>query len=385
MNSEDFSGESTGRLVDIELPRSKVAFLPDPLPRNWEQPLELWPLITEARESIARLDGIGRYMPNPQLLLRPLQNREALRSSSMEGTYATPEELLLFEAEPVNPTSDKDRANEWLEVFNYGRALISGRAGLDEGYPLSLQLIRSMHSELLSGVRGQDKSPGQFRNVPVQIGHDARFVPPPPYNVEECLHDAEAFLEEELSIDCLIKAFMLHYQFETIHPFKDGNGRVGRLLLSLQIYRDLNLSNPWVYMSAFFERYKDEYINYLYNVSAKGDWFTWLAFCLRGVVEQARDTERRISSLLEIKDRYIGLINSQSQASARLVQIVNDLFENPVISVPRLKDKHNVSYPTAKADVDRLISLNILMESRMDIRPKHYLASEIMSAAYGEE
>ncbi|SHL26035.1 Fic family protein [Halomonas caseinilytica] len=385
MDDSDFQRGATGRLVEVSLPRSKYAFVPDPMPRDWEMPTRLWPLLAEAKEAIARLDGMGRYMPNPELLLRPLQNREALRSSSMEGTYATPEELLLYDASPVEPSSDKDRANEWREVWNYGRALLAGKAILDAGYPLSLALLRTMHEELLSGVRGQDKSPGEFRKGLVQIGHDARFVPPPDISLSDCLQDFDDSLKKKTSYDCLIKAFMMHYQFETIHPFKDGNGRVGRLLLSLQMYKELDLANPWVYMSAFFEKYKDEYIEYLYNVSTKGDWETWLAFCLRGVKEQANDSLSRVDLLVGLKEEYQEKIHSQSQASARLVQISSDLFENPVVTIPAIARRYDVSFPTAKSDVNRLVKLEILKKHPESQKPQIFFADGIMRAAYGEE
>ena len=225
----------------------------------------------EAREAIARLDGVGRHMPNHNLLLRPLQQREALRSSSMEGTYATPEELLLYQAEPREPRSSDDRVNAWREVFNYGQALTAGKEILDEGYPLSLQLIRTLHAELLRGVRGEEKAPGEFRQRQVQVGAGGRFIPPPAHYLPECLEALEQSLAAQTGIDPLIRAFMVHYQFEAIHPFNDGNGRVGRLLLSLHIYRSMELGSPWLYLSPFFERHKDDYIDSLFRVSAHND------------------------------------------------------------------------------------------------------------------
>ncbi|MGQ0332957.1 Fic family protein [Halomonas elongata] len=385
MNPEDFQSEATGRLVEVDLPRSKYSFVPDPMPLEWDMPTGLWPTLAEAKQAIAKLDGMGRYMPNPELLLRPLQNREALRSSSMEGTYATPEELLLYDASPVDPVSDKDRVNEWREVWNYGRALLVGKQLLDAGYPLSLALLRAMHEELLSGVRGQDKSPGEFRKGLVQIGHDARFVPPPHFCLSECLSGFEEALGQDVTYDGLIKAFMMHYQFETIHPFKDGNGRVGRLLLSLQIYKELGLENPWIYMSAFFERYKDEYIEYLYNVSACGGWEKWLLFCLRGVIDQANDSVARVDALVRLKEDYQGRIHDQTQASARLIQIINDLFENPVVTIPAFSERYGVSFPTAKSDVQKLCELGVLEKHRKKQRPQIFLAAGIMQAAYSEQ
>lgn len=157
------------------------------------------------------------------------------------------------------------------------------------------------------------------------------------------------------------------------------------MLLSLQIYKELGLANPWLYMSAFFERYKDEYIEYLYNVSTRGDWETWLAFCLRGTVAQANDSLARIDTLVGLKEEYHGRIHNQTQASARLIQIITDLFENPVVTIPAFAEKYRVSFPTAKSDIEKLIDLGILVKHRAKQRPQIFLAAGIMQAAYGEE
>jgi Fic family protein len=170
-----------------------------------------------------------------------------LKSSSLEGTYATPEQLLLFEIEPREPKSSKDPVNSWREVSNYSRALRIGQDLLSD-LPISLRLIKELHKELLRGVRGENKNPGNFRRTQVHIGSDRRFIPPPPTKVKDCLNDLELYIHTENNIDPLIAAFMVHYQFETIHPFMDGNGRVGRLLLSLMIFQNCNLKSPWLYL-----------------------------------------------------------------------------------------------------------------------------------------
>ncbi|MEN8260513.1 MAG: Fic family protein [Pseudomonadota bacterium] len=337
-----------------------------------------------ARESLARLDGVGRHMPNHQLLLVPLQQREALRSSSMEGTYATPEQLLLYQMDPRDPSSDQDQVNDWREVFNYGRALQLGINMLRDGLPLSLRLVREMHRTLLSGVRGQQRRPGEFRDYQVQIGANARFVPPPPLNLPSCLDAFEKYHHENSEIDPLIRAFMAHYQFETIHPFRDGNGRVGRLLLSLTIYAWLRLSSPWLYMSAFFERYKDEYIDRLFMVSANGEWERWIAFCLQGVVEQSLDAIDRIDKLVALSDNYAMKVGA-SGGSARLQPIVDRLFESPIVTVPQVKDLTAVTYPTAKTDIERLITIGILQEGPPETYPKYFFAPEIFKIAYRDD
>ncbi len=380
MEASRFTERSLGRLVEIGASVSRWAFVPEPLPEVWDVPGRLWPLVAEARQAVGRLDGAGRHMPAHELLLRPLQRREALRSSSMEGTHATPLELLLFELEPREPRAETDQVNAWREVFNYGHALAAGREHLDAGYPLSLHLIRSLHRELLAGVRGSDRHPGEFRTCQVHVGSDARYVPPPPHMLPECLEALERALRDLPRTDPLVRAFMIHYQVEAIHPFADGNGRVGRLLLSLQIYRDLGLHAPWLYLSPYFERYKDEYVDRLFRVSTHGDWEGWLEFCLRGVVSEANASMDRIDRLLALRERYRDVAHAARRG--RLHAVIDRLFEFPVITIPQLARRLRVSYPTAKADVGALADLGILQEGPTRTRPKVFLAKEIMRISY---
>lgn len=385
MDSRAFSQQSPGELVRIDVPRPDYAFVPNPLPDAWQMPESLWPDLMEAREAIARLDGTGRHMPNHALLLTPLQHREALRSSSMEGTYATPEELLLYQAEPKEPKSGNDPVNAWREVFNYGSALNAGREVIDDGYSESLQFVRMLHGELLRGVRGEDKSPGEFRKGQVVVGAGGRYIPPPPHHLRGCLDALEQSVRQPRpAIDPIIWTFMVHYQFETIHPFNDGNGRVGRLLLSLQIYKHMELSSPWLYMSAYFERHKDEYIDGLFRVSTHGDWERWLRFCLRGAKEQADDAVYRLDQFVGLKDRYHHEMGQISGASARLHLLIDGLFETPVVTIPQVAERVDVTYPTAKADVDRLVASGILKPGREDVRPMYFFAPAIMDIAYSE-
>jgi Fic family protein len=383
MNRVLFTDNKLGVLVEIRSPRPDLAFVPTPLPTDWPIPSELWPLLMQAREGLARLDGVGRHMVNHHLLLVPLQQREALRSSSMEGTYATPEELLLYQMDPRDPSSDTDRVNAWREVFNYGKALQIGINLLNDGLPISLRLIREMHRALLGGVRGQNRRPGDFRDCQVQIGAGARFVPPPPHLLDECLDAFEKSHHADSSIDPLIRAFMAHYQFEAIHPFRDGNGQVGRLLLSLTIYQWLDLGSPWLYLSAFFEQHKDEYIDRLFMVSADGRWLDWVRFCLQGVVAQCDDTIVRIDRLVALRTDYSERIY-RSGGSARLHLILDSLFVSPVITVPQAKVLTDVTYPTAKTDLERLVALGILAEGPAETTPRFFSAPEIIAVAYGD-
>lgn len=384
MDKSLFGTNSLGRLTKIHIHDTEdYAFIPAPLSTDWEMPNSLWPLLVTAKEELARLDGVGRHMPNYELFLRPLQQREALKSSSLEGTYATPEELLLFEIDPREPKSSKDPVNSWKEVSNYSRSLRLGQDLLKD-LPISLRLIKELHNELLSGVRGNNKNPGNFRKTQVHIGSDRRFIPPPPISVMNCLNDLEVYIHKEIDIDPLVFSFMVHYQFETIHPFLDGNGRVGRLLLSLMIFQNCKLKSPWLYLSAFFEKYKDEYIKYLFEVSSKGSWENWLAFCLRATIYQAKDAIKRCDQLLLLKEKYSEQIMQKGE-NVRLSKIIEMLFEYPVFTIPQVSRWLNVSYPTARNDIMKLIKLGLISASKIKHgQSKFYIAQDILSIAYNE-
>ena len=257
MLAEDFTNSKTGKLVAIPSgpPDVKIAFVPNALPPQWEWPERLWKLLLEARTSLASLDGTGKHLPNPEILLRPLQSREAQLSSKLEGTITDPQQQALFQADPRYPMSENDPNNAFQEVYNYRRALRLRLDGAND-LPLSLRLIRDLHAILMDGVRGSDQRPGEFRTIQNQIGRPARFVPAPPEQLGKTLDAFEKYLHVDDGFDPLVRAFLTHYQFETIHPFADGNGRVGRLLLSLTIAEWCGLASQWLYMSAFFEKKK---------------------------------------------------------------------------------------------------------------------------------
>lgn len=373
-----FGSNSPGELVRIE--HGEHAFIPDPLPPNWTFPAELWPLLAEAKQQIGILEGIGRNLPNPGILLRPLEDREAIRSSSLEGTYATPRELLLFELDPKEASSVRDPENDHLEVFNYRKAL---HHGVTSELPLSLRLLRDLHRILMTGVRGKDRTPGEFRKQQVAIGASRRFVPPPPDRLMKCLGTLERSLHDESpAFDPLVQCFLMHYQFETVHPFNDGNGRVGRLLLAIMLQQRCQLTKPWLYLSEFYERYRDEYVQNLFNVSARGDWSTWIEFCLRGTVSQAEETIARCERLLAIRESFTQRV-ADVGGSVRLSRIVEDIFYSPFVRVAALARHLGVTYPTARADLERLVEASILRELP-SASPKTYYAPEVFNVAYEE-
>jgi Fic family protein len=218
----------------------------------------------------------------------------------------------------------------------------------------------------------------------VQIGAGARFVPPPANYLRECLDQFENYLHQPKAMDPLVEAFIVHYQFEAIHPFRDGNGRVGRLLLAITIEDWCGLSGQWLYMSAYFEKYKDDYIERLYRVSTEGDWSGWLRFCLQGVAEQAVDAQERCSRLLSLKEDYRARLD-RSGCPGRVYQIVEDLFVRPFTTAPWIKDKYQVSYPTARSDLERLVKMEILNDMALRLRrQKAYLCEDIFRITYGD-
>jgi Fic family protein len=285
---------------------------------------------------------------------------------------------LLFELDPRESTSERDPANDHREVFNYRRAL---NHGVSSELPLSLRLLKDLHQTLLDGVRGKDRAPGDFRRIQVGIGSGGRFIPPPPEQILPCLDALEKYFHaEQRPFDPLVDCFLVHYQFEAIHPFIDGNGRVGRLLLAIMLHQRCGLSKPWIYMSEFFEAHRDDYIAHLFNVSAKGDWSSWIEFCLQGTIQQAKEAISRCQRLLAVRDEFKRKL-SQVGGSVRLADIVEDFFHSPFVRIADLPKRQGITYPTAKADIERLVEAGILKELSIT-RPKTYYAPDIFNVAY---
>lgn len=380
MDRTKFTANSPGKLVRITQAGQEWAFVPEELPSSWEFDVSLWPLLAEAKEALGTLNGIGQTLPDPKLLQIPLQGREAIASSRIEGTYVTPEQLLLFQLDPREPTQPDEQALDRFEVFNYGQAMLHGCERLRE-LPICNRIVREMHGILLQGVRGRDKNPGEYRKWQVQIGASGRFMPPPSNEVDRLMANLERYINaDDKRIDPLVRSFIVHYQFEAIHPFSDGNGRVGRSLLVLMVYKLHGHSMPWLYMSAFFERFRDEYIENLFKVSTEGAWSRWIEFCLRGVIAQARDSIRRCDQIHQLRRTFLESIPSPSSRTHRIIQ---GLFTSPVVQAASIAQKFEVTYPTAKADIDRLVEAGILREMPK-VFPRTCFAPEIMKIAYGE-
>lgn len=383
MDINRFKETKTGSFVPIKTPTGPdYAFIPDNLPPKWEFPNRLWPKLAEAKAAIAHLDGIGKTLPDPELLLSPLKRREAIASSRIEGTYATAQELMLFEITPRASKTPQDQISAWREVANYSRALAQGNERLIQ-LPFCGKLIKELHKTLMDGVRGQHSKQGEWREHQVAIGSDRRYIPPPKLEMLKCIDDLERYINAiDNRYDPLVRSYIVHYQFEAIHPFGDGNGRIGRVILSLMVAHWCSLSRPWLYMSAFFERFKDEYVDNLFRVSTEGGWDKWIEFCLNGTIQQANDATNRCEKLGKLKGEM--LERARVDGSPRTEQIIHMLFSNPIVRVSSLKRKLKVTYPTAQSDVDRLVKAKII-RPLADVRPKAYYSAEIMKIAYEEQ
>lgn len=384
MKREDFQASATGSLVPTE--RGQWAFVPIPLPPAMLDHARLSKPLSETAEAIGELNGIGRTIPNPYLLIRPLQRREVISSSSMEGTFTTVDALVLAEA------SDGDRSTpDTREVLNYMEALSAAIASLDT-LPLSLRTLRDAHATLLRQVRrdrGANVRPGEFKQHQNYIGayeiEKARFVPPPPREALECLDALERYIHrDEDGLDTLIDAALIHYQFETIHPFADGNGRVGRMLIILHLYMRRKLIQPLLYLSPVFEARKDEYIDRMMAVSRDGDWEGWIVFFLTVMRDSARQAIVLADNIGALQKDYRERLQ-RARNSANLLLAVEYLFERPAITVTSLMNRLGVSYPAAKAYVDVLLRENILVEVPGTSNPKLFLAPEIMKIISGSQ
>ena len=340
-------------------------------------------LLSEAEFALGRLAGSARRLLNPYLIGQPLLRREAILSSRIEGTFTTPEQLVLLEA-GVPDTQDAHAAADTREVLNYVRALEHGLQRL-KTIPVSLRLVREVHAVLLDGVRGGEDQPGEFRTVQNYIGSravpiaEARFVPPPVAEMQEALTAWERDLHRDPDpLPLLARLAVAHYQFEAIHPFRDGNGRVGRLLIPLLLCARGRLTDPLLYMSAYFDRHREQYMDLLLQVSTRGAWREWVEFFLRGVAECAVEGQKLTDDLLELRDRYHGLVGS-ARSSALAASLIDDLFRVPSITIGRAAQLLKVTHATASSNLRKLQELGIVAEVTGRTRGQVFVAREILA------
>lgn len=350
--------------ISVEGGETVRAFIPPALPPN--PPIQLGPLqvlLEQANQALGRLDGLASVLPDVSHFIYAYIRKEALLSSQIEGTQSSLSDLLLFESQesPGVPIEDVQ------EVSNYVAALNHGLKRLREGFPLSLRLMREVHAVLLAKGRGSEKEPGEFRRTQNWIGGtrpgNAAFVPPPPDRVMECMGQLELFLHDDRhGLPLLIKAGLVHVQFETIHPFLDGNGRLGRLLITFLLCAGGALHEPILYLSLFFKTNRELYYDLLTGVRAKGDWERWLEFFLRGVKEtseQAVSAARRIIALLDgDREKITGL----GRAAASALRVHQYAQTHPILAIATAAEQIGITFPTVTGAVEHLRQLAILRE-----------------------
>ena len=341
------------------------AFIPDPLPPR--PPLELTNsrqrLLERATLALGRLDSITLLLPDPHLFLYAYIRREAVLSSQIEGTQSSLSDLLLFELEqaPGVPFDDV------VEVSNYVSALEHGVTRLREGFPLSNRLIREIHGKLLSRGRGSEKSPGEFRRSQNWIGGTrpgiAHFVPPPPSQVENCMAQFERFIHDEhVPYPALVNAALAHVQFETIHPFLDGNGRIGRLLIVLMLHLSGVLSQPLLYLSLYFKQRRAEYYRLLDLARSEGDWEAWLDFFLDGVAQTATTAVQTAQRLVKLFKDDALRIQELGRITATALRIFDALRARPILTLKEVCKRTGISFPAAAKGMDAVIKLGLARE-----------------------
>ena len=324
---------------------------------------DLTRLLSDADRALGRLDGVTSILPNPNLFVAMYVKQEAVFSSQIEGTQSTLEDILEYEAGP----SGENRPKDVEEVVNYVYAMNHGLQQL-ESISLSLRLIREIHEKLLKGVRGEKRTPGEFRTTQNWIGpanctlNEADFVPPPPYAMNEALDTFEKFLHDRMSLPVLIHCGLAHAQFETIHPFLDGNGRIGRLLITFLLCERKILSKPLLYLSYYFKAHRAEYYDRLTAIRNSGEWEAWLKFFLRGVYEVSQASTNTARDILQLREQHRGLITKKMTSSANGLKLFDHLFEKPIITISLAKEIMDVSYVTASSVVQQMEGFGVLKE-----------------------
>jgi Fic family protein len=356
----------TGTTITTAVSGERVkAFVPASLPIT--PPLDMTTLqapLEKATAALGRLDGVTSALPNIDLLIYFYMRKEALLSSQIEGTQSSFDDLLLYEsnAVPSVPVDDVE------EVSHYVAAMNHGLTRMREGFPLSLRLIREMHAILLRGGRGSGKRPGEFRTSQNWVGGtrpgNAVFVPPPPEKVLECLGNLELYLHDHYgATPALLKAAIAHLQFETIHPFLDGNGRIGRLLITLLLCADGMLASPVLYLSLFFKKHRHVYYDLLDSVRARGDWTRWIDFFLEGVTETARDAGEKAQAIMHLFAADEAKIETLGRAKTSVSAVFAYLQRKAICQIPTAAADLGLTQPTVTAALKHLQTLGIVAEA----------------------
>lgn len=384
MDPKVFSTDAPGMLVPTV--KRAMAFVPNRLPPSLTLTSEIQEANDRAMLALGKLEATVSSLPNRNLATSPLMRREAVLSSKIEGTHTEVAELYRYEAEGGVDETGPERQDA-KEVLNYVRALTAGLERLKE-IPICGRLIREMHKALMAHVRGSEKQPGEFRLVQNFIGamtviddvSSVRFTPPPPDRVESLMADLERYINApQDALPKLIRVALVHYQFETIHPFCDGNGRLGRLLIALMLCQNQVLTGPFLYISAYFERHRTEYVDRMLDVSTKGDWNAWILLFLDAVYTEADDTARRIRSLLRLREAMRGTFQTKRAASASTLRLIDSLFVSPILSVPKAQEiLDGMSYNGALKNVEKLIESRYLSPIEVPGRAQWYISQPVV-------
>lgn len=358
------SAARTGQYVD-QLSGYK-AFIPSPLPPTPEilMDQEMWQLLSQADRALGRLDGATDALPNPDLFVFMYVRKEAVLSSQIEGTQASLMDVLEFESQ----TLELDNPQEVAEVVNYVAAINYGLKRLKD-LPVSLRLIREIHKELMQGVRGSERDPGEFRRTQNWIGPEgcslekATYVPPPPHEMTQALDNLEKFLHDPTPVPTLIRVGLAHAQFETIHPFVDGNGRTGRLLITFLLCEQNILKRPLLYISHYFKKHRADYYDRLQAVRDSGNWESWLKFFLRGVYEVAQEASITARNIVTMKEEHRQLVlDKMGRRSGNAITLLESLYFRPIITVEWVQEITQLSYPNANTLVKDLCKFGLLAE-----------------------
>jgi len=358
------------------------AFLPEPLPPHPPIQLEgdIQELLSKADRALGRLDGSIQTIPNPDLFVAMYVRKEAVLSSQIEGTQSSLQDVLAAEAKVMNPDAPKDVD----EVFNYIKALNYGLERL-KNLPVSVRLFKEIHERLLLGTRGQHLTPGELRRSQNWIGpagctlSEASFVPPPPHEVQRLLGELELFLHNESPLPLLIRIGLAHAQFETIHPFLDGNGRMGRLFITFLLCEKSILQKPVLYLSYYFKKHRNEYYKLLQEVRDQGKWEEWLGFFLKGVYQVSQEATETARRILELRENHREIITAKlGRIAGNGHRVLDNLFQHPIITVNNAKELTGTSYPAANALIKRLVDLNIITELTGYQRNRRYIYKEYL-------
>jgi Fic family protein len=350
----------------VRQPAGFRAFMAAPLPPNPPVRIEgdMQVLLSQADRALGRLDGSIHTLPNPDLFVFMYVRKEAVLSSQIEGTQSSLQDLLAAEAKILSPS----RPHDVFEVVNYVSAMNYGLERLTT-LPVSVRLIREIHSRLLAGVRGSHLTPGELRTSQNWIGpggcnlNEATFVPPPPAEVPEALHQLERFVHSDSKLPLLVKIGLAHAQFETIHPFLDGNGRVGRLLITFLLCEQKALLKPVLYLSHYFKRFRSEYYDHLQAIRDEGKWEAWLGFFLKGVIEVSREATETARRILALREEHRAIITEYlGRAAANGHRILEHLYQRPIVAVKEVKELIGTTYPAANQLVAKMTKHGIIRE-----------------------